>query len=941
MFTGGSGRALLRYPRLAALATRECPAWLWSPDGSRILWANAIGAAIFGAATVDACTEKCFHESELAAAQVIRLAAMLPTGGQERLERLRGFGARFGRSLVCACSRIVADDGKAAVLIAATEAAGPILSLAERVRRLFADNEEPVAAFLPDGRLLYANAEGERWLAGATLDALGLDKLAAATLRDGSARASARRNDESVEVVGTRLGQDSIGQDGHSVLVFTIWPGTGVKPAARDVGRPLEMPAPTRDGSASTLASSTPSPALAPPQGRAAGGSASTPERRHPLRFVWEMDADNRFRVASDEFIQLVGPAAALLGRPWHEIAAALELDPGDRVIRAIAGRETWSGITVSWPLPMGVPRDGQQQTLRMPVELSGLPVFDRDRMFRGYRGFGVCRDLGQIDGLAHRSDQETPRVSVSMPAPAAAPPADTMASAPADEPSEQKTSDAAATPASATPEFDPALANVVPFRPSSATESKAAPGLSAIERRAFRELAQELTSRLRGGHPAAPGEIAAADPAASAAAQTGREEPNQDLSQAVRQAMSAEMREKPSEPGGVETSEATGDPPAGARPSEAAPEAAAAPFDAIAEQVLLDRIPIGVLVYRHDKLLFANRHFLDLSGYGDLAVIEAAGGLSTLIADPGAADTLADAAGAQALAIISRDGDKLPVEGRMIKVPWSGSPAIAMILTKAAGASETVEPIEQPRDSESEPASAVPPAEFVAKISHEIRNPLTAITGFAEAMMTERFGPIGNEHYREYIKDIHAAGTHLTSVLNDLFDLSRAESSGVNLTFVNVNLNELTQGCVAMMQPQANRARIIIRTALTIGLPPVIADERVLRQIVLGLLSNSIRLTGPGGQIIISTVFSDAQEAVLRVRDTGSGMSQKDIEAALEPFRGLETSVRLGSPPTGFSLPLTKALTEANHAHFSIKSSPEAGTLIEIAFPSNRLVAA
>jgi signal transduction histidine kinase len=243
--------------------------------------------------------------------------------------------------------------------------------------------------------------------------------------------------------------------------------------------------------------------------------------------------------------------------------------------------------------------------------------------------------------------------------------------------------------------------------------------------------------------------------------------------------------------------------------------------------------------------------------------------------------------------------------------------------------------------NSQGQPPLAASTAEFVAKISHEIRTPLTAITGFAEAMLTERFGPIGNEHYREYIKDIHAAGSHLTSMLNDLFDLSRVEAGGIDLTFANVNLNNLTQQCVAIMQPQANRGRVIIRTALTMGLPPIMADERALRQIVLGLLSNSIRLTGPGGQIIVSTVFSDAHEAVLRVRDTGAGMSQKDIEVALEPFRETATSASLGSGATGFSLPLTKALAEANHAHFSIKSAPDTGTLVEIAFPSNRLVAA
>ncbi len=230
--------------------------------------------------------------------------------------------------------------------------------------------------------------------------------------------------------------------------------------------------------------------------------------------------------------------------------------------------------------------------------------------------------------------------------------------------------------------------------------------------------------------------------------------------------------------------------------------------------------------------------------------------------------------------------------------------------------------------------------AEFLAKVSHEIRTPLNAMTGFAEVIMAERFGPIGNERYREYIKDIHAAGTHLVAMLNDLLDLSRIETGQIDLTFANVNLNELTQQCVGIMQPQANRARIIIRTSLTPGLPLVVADERSLRQIVLNLISNSIRFTGPGGQVIVSTVFTDSREAVLRVRDTGTGMSEKDIEAALEPFRQTATSGSWGSGGTGFGLPLTKALAEANRANFSIKSAPNAGTLIEIAFPPSRIVA-
>jgi signal transduction histidine kinase len=229
---------------------------------------------------------------------------------------------------------------------------------------------------------------------------------------------------------------------------------------------------------------------------------------------------------------------------------------------------------------------------------------------------------------------------------------------------------------------------------------------------------------------------------------------------------------------------------------------------------------------------------------------------------------------------------------------------------------------------------AAAAKAEFVAKISHEIRTPLNAITGFAEVIMGERLGPVGNERYREYLKDIHAAGLHVVSLLNDLLDLSKIETGQLDLSFANVSLNELTQQCVGIMQPQASRARIIIRTSLTPGLPQVVADERSLRQIVLNLLSNSIRFTGPGGQVIVSTAFADSGEAILRVRDTGVGMSEKDVEAALEPFRQAATAGSWGSGGTGLGLPLTKALAEANRAHFSIKSAPNAGTLIEVAFP-------
>jgi PAS domain S-box-containing protein len=223
----------------------------------------------------------------------------------------------------------------------------------------------------------------------------------------------------------------------------------------------------------------------------------------------------------------------------------------------------------------------------------------------------------------------------------------------------------------------------------------------------------------------------------------------------------------------------------------------------------------------------------------------------------------------------------------------------------------------------------------FVAKISHELRTPLNTIIGFAELMMRERLGPLGNERYRTYMADIHACGSQVIALLDDLLDLSRIETGRLELTFAKVDLNELMAQCVAAMQPQANRERIIIRTALAPLAPAVAADAASLRQIVLNLLSNSIRFTGAGGQVIVSTALTDAGEAVMRVRDSGAGMSEQQIARALEPFQpggGLPSGAGVG-------LPLTKALAEANRASFTIKSGVNSGTLVEIVFPATRVL--
>ncbi|WP_417685644.1 ATP-binding protein [Roseibium sp.] len=228
--------------------------------------------------------------------------------------------------------------------------------------------------------------------------------------------------------------------------------------------------------------------------------------------------------------------------------------------------------------------------------------------------------------------------------------------------------------------------------------------------------------------------------------------------------------------------------------------------------------------------------------------------------------------------------------------------------------------------------------SDFLAKISHEIRTPLNAIIGFSEVMMEERFGAIGNERYKEYLRDIRTSGSHIMSLINDLLDLSKIEAGKMDLRFSAVSANDVINECVALMQPQANRERVIIRASLPDSVPSVVADQRSLRQIVLNLLSNAIKFNKSGGQVIVSSSLEDSGEVVLRVRDTGTGMSAKDLAAALEPFRQVHTARHGGG--TGLGLPLTKALVEANRAGFHIDSTPDQGTLVEIRFPSQRVLA-
>ncbi len=282
------------------------------------------------------------------------------------------------------------------------------------------------------------------------------------------------------------------------------------------------------------------------------------------------------------------------------------------------------------------------------------------------------------------------------------------------------------------------------------------------------------------------------------------------------------------------------------------------------------------------------------------------------------------------------RQGGKIALFMTMGQIAHGNEPRFCAVLRDITAWKKTEGELVDARKA-AEMASAQK-SDVLAKISHEIRTPLNAIIGFAEVMAEERFGPIANERYKEYLRDIHQSGGYVISLVNDLLDLAKIEAGKLDLDFVSVNLNEIALSTVSLLQPEAQRGRVVLRSGLSPKLPPVVADERSIRQIAINLLSNAVKFTDAGGQVIISTALGDQGEAILRVRDTGIGMDDDELRLALEPFRQVPTTRRAGG--TGLGLPLTKALVEANRAAMAITSVKKEGTLVEITFPPQRVLA-
>jgi signal transduction histidine kinase len=348
----------------------------------------------------------------------------------------------------------------------------------------------------------------------------------------------------------------------------------------------------------------------------------------------------------------------------------------------------------------------------------------------------------------------------------------------------------------------------------------------------------------------------------------------------------------------------------------------------------LLEAIPAAMGLLAGGALMEVNSAFANAFGYPSAAELIEAGGLDAILPE----GLTPPHQGAEPGALI----EALTRSRRRVRV------AFAISVLDAERDIKLLRLIDQASlEAKNAPAAEMPPPkvqldaapgrlEFLAKVSHEVRTPLNSIIGFAELMLQERFGPIGSQRYKGYVGDIHQSGLYALSLLNDLLDISKMEAGKFELNFTAVDVQEIVEDCAASLQPLAKRARILLRTSLAPDLPTVVADPRRLKQILLNLLTNAIKFTKEGGQVIVSGSMVDG-ELRLRVRDNGVGMTNDEIALAMQPFHQLDTAPRKQTG-TGLGLPVTKALVDANRARFVLTSEPGVGTSADVLFPAERL---
>lgn len=232
---------------------------------------------------------------------------------------------------------------------------------------------------------------------------------------------------------------------------------------------------------------------------------------------------------------------------------------------------------------------------------------------------------------------------------------------------------------------------------------------------------------------------------------------------------------------------------------------------------------------------------------------------------------------------------------------------------------------------AESERASAAK-THFLATMSHELRTPLNAIIGFSD-MMTNDSLELDTERRREYARLINESGRHLLSVVNSILDVSKMESGNFEITPESFAPAAAIESCTDLLVLKAQEAGVTLGIRLAQDLPEISADRRAFNQILINLISNSIKFTPRGGQVTVSAQCH-GQKFALSVEDTGVGIGEADLRQLGKPFFQARASYDRRHDGSGLGLSIVKGLVGLHGGDVDIRSRVGEGTRVTVRLP-------
>ena len=231
--------------------------------------------------------------------------------------------------------------------------------------------------------------------------------------------------------------------------------------------------------------------------------------------------------------------------------------------------------------------------------------------------------------------------------------------------------------------------------------------------------------------------------------------------------------------------------------------------------------------------------------------------------------------------------------------------------------------------------------SQFLGNMSHELRTPLNAVIGFSEIIRDQALGPGAMENYRDYANDIHAAGEHLLRIVNDVLDISQIEAGRLTLHESETDLRALVESAVKLIGQSAFEGGVALAVKLPPDLPWLMADEVRIKQALLNLLSNAIKFSPRGSTVTVGAGREPDGSLGIWVKDTGIGMSETEIDTAMQPFQQVVGTLSRPHDGVGLGLSLVDGFVTLHGGRLELTSAPGQGTTAKIVLPAARILTA